>query len=182
MPVIQYRYKLSCINISNIGIYQKSSMIRISMFWPWHCLVCVLCYDWCCGCMPALQFCNCLVSIKHDGFGKRLCPSAKINYTVSCNIPLYHDTKEVIYRYTQNVYCYVMLRKDFNLLKNRLIWYMYIWRKVFTTLVLVLMWSRLKNYHIYCGNSLLHYRDAHIYYVTSVLYYHMNLTISWLWI
>ena len=54
--------------------------------------------------MPVLQFCNCLVSIKHDGFGKRLCLSAKINYTVSCNISLYRDTKEVIYRYTQNVY------------------------------------------------------------------------------
>ena len=49
--------------------------------------------------MPALQFCNCLVSIKHDGFGKRLCPSAKINYTASCNISLYRDTKEVIYQY-----------------------------------------------------------------------------------
>ena len=35
---------------------------------------------------------------------KRLCPSAKINHTVSCNISLYGDTKEVIYRYTQNVY------------------------------------------------------------------------------
>ena len=29
-----------------------------------------LCYDNCCGCMPILQFCNCLVSIKHDGSGK----------------------------------------------------------------------------------------------------------------
>ena len=131
--------------------------------------------------MPALLFCNCLVSIKHDGFGKRLCLSAKINYhiaqnfdggkifdgyrlfkylmeniltdghclspytckccivikqfdglnfdglagkhqkrqnfppskfcairyTVSCNISLYCDTKEVIYRYTQNVYHYI---------------------------------------------------------------------------
>ena len=45
--------------------------------------------------MPVPQFCNCLVNTKHDGFGKRLCPSAKINYTVSCNISLYHDTKEV---------------------------------------------------------------------------------------
>ena len=36
---------------------------------------------------------------------KRLCPSAKISHTVSCNISLYRDTKEVIYRYTQNVYC-----------------------------------------------------------------------------
>ena len=36
---------------------------------------------------------------------KRLCPSAKINHTVSCNISLYRDTKEVIYQYTQNVYC-----------------------------------------------------------------------------
>ena len=35
---------------------------------------------------------------------KRLCPSAKISHTVSCNISLYRDTKEVIYRYTQNVY------------------------------------------------------------------------------
>ena len=35
---------------------------------------------------------------------KRLCPSTKINHTVSCNISLYRDTKEVIYRYTQNVY------------------------------------------------------------------------------
>ena len=35
---------------------------------------------------------------------KRLCPSTKISYTVSCNISLYRDTKEVIYRYTQNVY------------------------------------------------------------------------------
>ena len=35
---------------------------------------------------------------------KRLFPSAKISHTVSCNISLYRDTKEVIYRYTQNVY------------------------------------------------------------------------------
>ena len=35
---------------------------------------------------------------------KRLCPSTKISHTVSCNISLYRDTKEVIYRYTQNVY------------------------------------------------------------------------------
>ena len=35
---------------------------------------------------------------------KRFCPSAKIRHTVSCNISLYRDTKEVIYRYTQNVY------------------------------------------------------------------------------
>ena len=56
------------------------------------------------GYMPVLQFCNCLVGIKHDGFGKRLCPSAKISHTVSCSIWLYRDTKEVIYRYTQNVY------------------------------------------------------------------------------
>ena len=35
---------------------------------------------------------------------KRLCPSAKISHTVSCNISLYCDTKEVIYQYTQNVY------------------------------------------------------------------------------
>ena len=35
---------------------------------------------------------------------KRLSPSVKINYAVSCNISLYHDTKEVIYRYTQNVH------------------------------------------------------------------------------
>ena len=55
--------------------------------------------------MPVLQFCNCLVGIKHDGFGKRLCSSAKISHTVSCNISLYRDTKEVIYQYTQNVYC-----------------------------------------------------------------------------
>ena len=36
---------------------------------------------------------------------KRLCPSAKVKYTVSGNIILllYHDTKEVIYQYTQNV-------------------------------------------------------------------------------
>ena len=54
--------------------------------------------------MPVFQFCNCLVSTKHDGFGKRLCPSGKINYTASYNISLYCDTKEVIYRYTQNVY------------------------------------------------------------------------------
>ena len=32
---------------------------------------------------------------------KRLSPSAKISYTVSCNISLYRDTKEVIYPYTQ---------------------------------------------------------------------------------
>ena len=38
---------------------------------------------------------------------KRLCSSAKISHTVLCNISLYRDTKEVIYRYTQNVYCYV---------------------------------------------------------------------------
>ena len=44
------------------------------------------------------------LSTKHDGFGKRLCLSAIIIYTVSCNISLYCDTKEVIYRYTQNVY------------------------------------------------------------------------------
>ena len=44
------------------------------------------------------------LSIKHDGFGKRLCQSAKISHTISCNISLYRDTKEVIYRYTQNVY------------------------------------------------------------------------------
>ena len=31
--------------------------------------------------------------------------SAKISHIVSCNISLYRDTKEVIYRYTQNVYC-----------------------------------------------------------------------------
>ena len=44
------------------------------------------------------------LSTKHDGFGKRLCESVKISYTVSCNISLYRDTKEVIYRYTQSVY------------------------------------------------------------------------------
>ena len=44
------------------------------------------------------------LSTKHDGFGKKLCLSAIIIYTVSCNILLYRDTKEVIYRYTQNVY------------------------------------------------------------------------------
>ena len=35
---------------------------------------------------------------------KRPCPPAKISYTVSCNISLHRDTKEVIYRYTQNLY------------------------------------------------------------------------------
>ena len=59
--------------------------------------------------MSVLQFCNCLVSIKHDGFGKRFYPSAKLSYTVSCNISLYRDTKEVIYRYTQNVYRYISI-------------------------------------------------------------------------
>ena len=58
-----------------------------------------------------LQFCYCLVSIKHDGFGKRLSPSAKISYTVSCNISLYRDTKDLIYRYIQNVYCYIFSGK-----------------------------------------------------------------------
>ena len=43
-------------------------------------------------------------STKHDGFGKRLCQSVKISYTVSCNISLYCDTKGMIYRYTQSVY------------------------------------------------------------------------------
>ena len=36
-------------------------------------------YDCCCSCMPAPQFCDCLVDIKHYGFGKRFCPSAKIS-------------------------------------------------------------------------------------------------------
>ena len=62
--MIQYRLWLSCIDISNI-------VLDISMFWPQHYILCVLFYDWCCGCMPVLQFCNCLVGIKHDGFGKK---------------------------------------------------------------------------------------------------------------
>ena len=40
--------------------------------------------------------------------GKRLYPSANsaiTHYTISCNISLYCDTEEVVYRYTQNVYC-----------------------------------------------------------------------------
>ena len=39
------------------------------------------------------------------------CPSAKISYTVSCNISLYRDTKDVIYRYIQNVYRYIFSGK-----------------------------------------------------------------------
>ena len=35
---------------------------------------------------------------------KGLSLSVKINYTVSCNMSLYRDTKEVIYQYTQNVH------------------------------------------------------------------------------
>ena len=39
--------------------------------------------------------------------GKRLYPSANsaiTHYTILCNISLYCDTEEVVYRYTQNVY------------------------------------------------------------------------------
>ena len=46
---------------------------------------------------------------------KRLCPSAKISYTVSCNVSLCHDTKEMIYRYTQNVYCCISSCEPANL-------------------------------------------------------------------
>ena len=56
--------------------------------------------------MPALLFCNCLVGTKHDGFEKRLCPSAKISNTVSCNI-LYCVPKMCIV--TSLVYMYVYM-------------------------------------------------------------------------
>ena len=42
---------------------------------------------------------------------KRLHPSAKISHTASCNISLYRDTKEVIHRYTLNVYCCISTDK-----------------------------------------------------------------------
>ena len=105
-PVIQYWYKLSCIHTSNIGTYRISCVIYIL-----HVLtlilhiICVLHDNWCCSFMPALQFCNCgrykALWFWKDGL---ICPSAEFSHTVSCSVLLYHDTKEVIYRYTQNVY------------------------------------------------------------------------------
>ena len=48
-PVIQYQYKLSCIQCHDILI-----------FWPYYCKLCVLYYDWCCSVahISPLQFCN----------------------------------------------------------------------------------------------------------------------------
>ena len=101
--MIQYRYKLSCIDISNIGIYRLSCMI-------YPCFDLNTVYYVYCVMTDAVVVCQFFSSVtvwlstKHDGFEERLCQSAKISYTVSCNISLYCDTKEVIYRYTQNVY------------------------------------------------------------------------------
>ena len=101
--MIQYRYKLSCIDISNTGIYQLSCMI-------YPCFDLNTAYYVYCVMTDAVVVCQFYSSVtvwlstKHDGFGKRLCLSAKISNTVSCNISLYRDTKEVIYRYTQNVH------------------------------------------------------------------------------
>ena len=101
-PVIQCWYKLSCIDISNIGIYWLSCMI-------YPCFDLNTAYYVYCVMTDFVVVCQffssvTLVSTKHDGIGKRLCLSAKNSYTVSCNISLYRDTKEVIYQYTQNVY------------------------------------------------------------------------------
>ena len=101
--MIQYRYKLSCIDISNIGIYRLSCMIYPCFDLNTAYYVYYVMTDAVVVCQ-FFQFCNCLVNTKHDGFGKRLCLSPKISCTVSCNISLYRDKKEVIYRYTQNVY------------------------------------------------------------------------------
>ena len=53
---------------------------------------------------------------------KRLCPSAKISHTVSCNISLYRDTKEMIYRYTQNVYRCISNVGQYNSFHNKHYW------------------------------------------------------------
>ena len=96
--MIQYRYKLSCIDISNIGIYRLSCMIYpcFGLNTPYY-VYCVMT-----DAVVVCQFFSSVtvwLSTKHDGFRKRLCQSVKISYTVSCNILLYRDTKEVIYRY-----------------------------------------------------------------------------------
>ena len=49
----------------------------------------VIDYDCCYNCMLVLVFCNCLVGIKHYGFGKRLYPSAKFSYYTLCHIVQY---------------------------------------------------------------------------------------------
>ena len=67
---------------------------------------------------------------------KRSCLSAKISHTVSCNISLYRDTKEVIYRYTQNVYrcisTMIIIVMILNYCKI-----LYIMQKVFLTILIL---------------------------------------------
>ena len=78
-PVIQYHYKLSCIDMSNISIYRILCMKYPCFDLKTAYYVCVLYYDWWYSCMPVLQFCNYLVGIKHDGFGNKALSICKIN-------------------------------------------------------------------------------------------------------
>ena len=78
----------SCIYISNIRIYRILCAIYPLLTLILH-IMCTMCYDWCCRCMPALQFCNYLVGIKHNGFGKKalfICKNELIHTILYCAI------------------------------------------------------------------------------------------------
>ena len=96
-PVIQYQLWLSCIYMSNIGIYWISCMI-------YPCFGLNTAYSMCTvlwlmlWLYASLQFCNCLVSIKHDGFGKKapfICKNHAIYRCIMIQRRWYIDTPKM---------------------------------------------------------------------------------------
>ena len=70
-------------------------------------MLCVLCYNWCRDCMPVLQFCNCWVSTKHNGFGEKALPICKnqLHFIMQYITVSWYKGGDILIHPKINVYC-----------------------------------------------------------------------------